>query len=400
MSGEVDALMSAAMQAHQAGNLVAAEEGYRRVAQRYPAHSNALMYLGVLRFNKGDSASGEQMLRAAVRSDSGNAQAWTHLGNLLLNKPDLEGARAAFTAATEASAATALTWLNLGGCLWRMDEAGGAEAALRRALSLDPRYEVAFSILTLLLNRQGRVAEAAEVYRQWHAHHPANPLAKHMLAATTGVEAPARAAPDYIRHHFDRIALDFDQHLGALGYRGPDLILEQLRARLAPEAKLDVLDAGCGTGLCGPLLRPVARHLSGVDLSPGMIAKARERGVYDELVVAEICEFMRGRQQSFDAVACIETLNYFGDLDEPLRAARACLRTGGLLALTVESLDVERPYRLEPHGRYLHSFAYLQQSLSDAGFVDPVIRTEVLRRERGTDAMGHVCVARAAPLTS
>ena len=38
---------------------------------------------------------------------------------------------------------------------------------------------------------------------------------------------------------------------------------------------LDVLDLGCGTGLCGPLLRPYARALAGVDLSPQMLERMR-----------------------------------------------------------------------------------------------------------------------------
>ena len=38
-----------------------------------------------------------------------------------------------------------------------------------------------------------------------------------------------------------------------------------------------MLDAGCGTGLCGPLIAPHARRLVGVDLSGQMLAHARER---------------------------------------------------------------------------------------------------------------------------
>ncbi|HEY6133044.1 MAG TPA: hypothetical protein VIW70_03610 [Rubrivivax sp.] len=34
------------------------------------------------------------------------------------------------------------------------------------------------------------------------------------------------------------------------------------------------LHLGCGTGLCGPLLRPLARHLTGIDLSAAFTAEA------------------------------------------------------------------------------------------------------------------------------
>ena len=62
-----------------------------------------------------------------------------------------------------------------------------------------------------------------------------------------------------------------------------------------PSKSLDVLDAGCGTGLCGPLVAPYARRLSGVDLSAGMLARAKEKNVYDALVQGELTEYLRGQ---------------------------------------------------------------------------------------------------------
>ena len=52
--------------------------------------------------------------------------------------------------------------------------------------------------------------------------------------------------------------------------------------------RLDVLDAGCGTGLCGALVAPFARRLLGVDLSEGMLAHAMEKSVYHELFKAKL----------------------------------------------------------------------------------------------------------------
>ena len=55
----------------------------------------------------------------------------------------------------------------------------------------------------------------------------------------------------------------------------PELIAGTIAAAAGPGWRGDVLDIGCGTGLCGPLLRPIAVSLCGVDLSAGMIEKAR-----------------------------------------------------------------------------------------------------------------------------
>jgi predicted TPR repeat methyltransferase len=306
-----------------------------------------------------------------------------HLGNLLLLQSDLDGAREAFAAATQISPQLALAWLNLGACLWRLSRKAEAVNALRTASKLDPSLEVAYRLPASLLNELGRFEEATEVYREWHAHHPGNPFAAYMLAATSGIDVPARASPDYIRYHFDRLAPDFDQNLQRVGYCGPQVVVEYLQARIGLEARLDVLDAGCGTGLGGPLLRPLARRLVGVDLSGRMIEKARARTSYDELAVQEISEFMRARPRSFDLVVCIDTFIYFGELQEPLSAAKQCLRPGGLMAFTAEKLEESGAHRLDSSGRYRHSADYIQTAVAVAGFKLLRLETHALRRERG-----------------
>ena len=268
---------------------------------------------------------------------------------------------------------------------------------MREALRADPEYDVAYGSLALLLGKQGRLADAAEVYRAWYTSDPENYLAKHMLAATSSVDVPARAAPEYVRHMFDLLASDFDRHLSELGYRGPALVADRLRARHAADFRPDILDAGCGTGLAGPLLRPFANRIVGVDLSPGMIEKARARGTYDELVVHDISEFMRSRSNAFDAVICVDTFIYFGAIDEPLRTARACLRTDGLIAFTTECLDDVAPYRLEAHGRYSHSQSYILQTASQAGFAVISVETVALRCEDGKDVLGYLVLGQALP---
>ena len=54
------------------------------------------------------------------------------------------------------------------------------------------------------------------------------------------------------------------------------------------------LDLGCGTGLSGAAFKDRAGHLTGIDLSPAMIEKARSRGIYDSLAVADIERAMAG----------------------------------------------------------------------------------------------------------
>ena len=85
---------------------------------------------------------------------------------------------------------------------------------------------------------------------------------------------------------------------------------------LEPLKRLDVLDAGCGTGLCGPLVAPYARRLVGVDLSEGMLVHAKEKNVYHALMKAELTDYLHDNSEAFDLIVSADTLVYFGDLRE------------------------------------------------------------------------------------
>lgn len=389
--------LETAIKAHKAGALADAEAAYRRVLRGQPDNPDALNFLGMLRCQAGDPTEAAGLLRRSVEANPANPHAWLNLGNVLLVLGKPEEARTAFTRATELAPDLAMAWFNLGVCLGRCKRPLEAASALHRALKIEPGYIPAYESLALVLHRLGNYAEAAEVYREWLAREPDNPMARHMLAATSGAEAPARAADEYVRNLFDDFAESFDENLTSLQYRAPQLVAQRLGRESLGDA-LEVLDAGCGTGLCGPLLRPLARRLVGVDLSAGMVEKARSRGGYDELVVAELCAFMGSRPGAFDAVVSADTLVYFGALEEAFRAARGCLRRGGALAFTLESRDAapgEPPYRLETHGRYSHCEGYVRQTAEEAGLREVSIERGVLRRERGSEVMGLIVLARA-----
>ena len=107
-------------------------------------------------------------------------------------------------------------------------------------------------------------------------------------------DAPGALPQAYVARLFDDYAPRFDKHLiKNLGYRAPALIADALSA-IAPGRRFaSALDLGCGTGLMGEALRERVDHLTGVDLSAAMIAKARERGIYDRLAVGDAAAMLR-----------------------------------------------------------------------------------------------------------
>ena len=270
---------------------------------------------------------------------------------------------------------------------------------LRQTVAVAPSFAAAFKRLATALTVLGRTGEAAQVWQQWLENDPENPVPRHMLAAATGQAVPARAGDDFVRTTFDQFAEDFDEQLRRLEYRAPALIEEALRREgIAPVGKLDVLDVGCGTGWCGPFLRTYARRLVGVDLSPGMLEKARARTVYDELLAAELTRFLETVPAGFDLLVSADTLVYLGDLQQAFRVAARALRPAGWFFFTLERAQDEAAgdgFTLHALGRYSHTEAYVRSALIEAGLEVIGIARADLRKEAGTPVPGLIVTARS-----
>lgn len=284
-------------------------------------------------------------------------------------------------------------YFNRGNALFESDTQA-ALGCFRRTLELNPDFLHAYERLGALLTQLGETAEAVIVYRNWLARAPADPIAQHLYAAASCEQVPSRASDQYVSRHFDEFADTFDATLESLGYAAPRLLFDALMRRTGSRKGLSILDAGCGTGLCGLLLREVAGTLAGVDLSAQMLAKAAARNLYDELHRDELCAFMASRPQAFDAVICADTLVYFGALEDAAAAAYRCLRPLGIFAFTVEALTAEsESFRIRGHGRYAHSRQYLEDTLGASGFSSVDCQPVLLRKEAGKDVAGYLVSA-------
>jgi len=208
-------------------------------------------------------------------------------------------------------------------------------------------------------------------------------------------QAPSAPPREYVARLFDSYAGYFDEHLvGGLNYQAPQLLHEAVTAA-APAQPMDILDLGCGTGLCGMLFRPMARRLIGVDLSPGMLEKSRQRGVYDELIEDDAASALRNRPRSADLILAADVFIYVGALDNVFAAAAQALRPGGLLAFTIESLD-SGDYVLRRTRRYAQSIAYVRRLAQGCRFTEVSMRPVVLRKDLGQPVEGLAIVLRAA----
>jgi SAM-dependent methyltransferase len=110
-----------------------------------------------------------------------------------------------------------------------------------------------------------------------------------------------------------------------------------------PGAAARALDAGCGTGFQTTLLAELGWQAHGLDLSPGLLAVARQSLPRIPLVHGDI-EALPYAASTFDAIACCgSTLSFAHDAGQALRELGRVLRPGGRLVLECEhkwSLDL------------------------------------------------------------
>ncbi|MEZ5563493.1 MAG: tetratricopeptide repeat protein [Gammaproteobacteria bacterium] len=327
------------------------------------------------------------------------AEILNNRGVALRNLGRRDEAVGAFRAALTGQADSAEIHANLGATLQEMGQLETAEHHFRQALA-GRQTALNYQKLAGVLYERRKFPEALEIYQQWLAFEPDNPIPRHMAAAGSDT-APERAGDQYVAELFDSFAEAFETTLLGLGYQTPQLLTTMIRtARSTDTTPLRILDAGCGTGLAAPLLKPLASRLVGVDLSSGMVDKARVRKLYDELVVGELCAFMASRPSTFDLIIVADTLVYFGDLREAFATAHRALAAGGMLAFTVESRpddDNGPDYQLELHGRYSHHPDYVSRLLAAGGYTPCAVEAVVLRRELNADVAGIAVVARRNP---
>ena len=251
----------------------------------------------------------------------------------------------------------------------------GAIDVLRQAVEQAPNFASAWFALGDLREASSDHSGAREAFRRAHAADPDDRHGAGLRLARLDARVPDTMPLVYVRALFDQYAPRFDAALEGLSYRAPALLLAAITDHCVRRGRQlrfgTVLDLGCGTGLAGAAIRPACDWLVGVDLSPAMIAKARQKGLYDRLETAEIGAFMAAELDAaprYHLILATDVLPYVGDLAPIMTQAASLLYAGALFGFTVETHAGEG-IALGEKLRYAHSEANVREAVVAAGLV-------------------------------
>ena len=339
--------------------------------------------------------------REALALNPSNAKALSALAHTFTQMAEYSQAEHHYMEALKIDPLDFETRINLGLAL--VDQGKIAKAfeqaeILSRAEAVAEFPHKAFGIL---LARVGCPDGAKLCFEKHLSCHPRDRDEIAMLLAAVGGALPTRATDEQISRLYGPRAHGWDEGAGGTsGYQGHQLIAAAL-VRLDAHRADTVVDAGCGTGLVGELVRPHVRYLIGVDMSEPMLAQARQKNVYDKLHCGDLIEYLKRHERICDVITSAATLIHFGKLDSIFEAVSRSLRPAGLFIFTVfpndenpDAVEVATLTGLAQGGCFRHGADYIARTAAEHGFAVELLSREVHEYTRNAPVSGLVVALR------
>jgi len=379
------------------GDAKAAADSFRKAQEINPRDADYALNLGLALARLEDRAGALSAYQMALHLSPDFAPAHNCLGILHKEMGRLGDAIASYRHAIQAAPGFADAHFNLGNALeeaGRMDE---AVSAYREAVALRPGFAKAHNNLGNVYYALGQRELALTAYREAARLDPGLQTARHMVNSLGGGSSDAAPA-GYVKSLFDKAAGEFEERLvGELKYRSPTELRALLADSIEPGRRFrNALDLGCGTGLAAEAFGPLAGRLSGVDISPRMVERARAKNLYDALAVADLMEYLAASGETFDLVLATDVLVYFGNLRPLFQAVQTRAAEGAFFLFSLEAGEAE-DFALRTTGRYAHARAYIHRLAGEAGFCVTRDEDTVIRMENSQPIPGINFILQKAP---
>ncbi len=374
---------------------------YKQIEQYSPQDFINLLNLSNVYFEQNNFAQSQQYAEFALEHHQNDVTALSLLGNSLMEQEKYDSALTVFETLLEHKPNDCWT-LNSMSQIWQK------KADFQKA------FDYAFSAVihscgddAQQLNLGYFLYETAiekgydtikEMVALWKQKYGELPQVSYMINALENNNKIEVAEQSYLENVFDNFAVGFEQVLSGLEYAAPQYISQYIQEFYSTLGwkKLHILDAGCGTGLCGVLLKKYAtwRGLHGVDISQGMLAEARKKNLYTKLYQQELCEFLFDHKKQYDLITAADVLTYFGNLENVIKGFAYALKKHGRIIFTItQNSTTDSDWFLHSSGRFTHTLDYIKLILKKHNFILEKSELKQLRLENDSPVMGYVISA-------
>ena len=143
---------------------------------------------------------------------------------------------------------------------------------------------------------------------------------------------------DYVglsRVHFDEQAKDYDDKDTVYYSKYPKISCKDVADRLKKMDYQNLLDVGCGTGYLIELLQKERKaDYYGLDLSPAMLWKARQKFKDTVFLTEGESDHLPYEDNMFDVVTCIQSFHHYPYPGKAMKEAYRVLKPGGFYILS------------------------------------------------------------------
>lgn len=408
---------------------------FKQANQFRPNTVNILYNLSVAHLNCEEFGAALHFLEKTVELDPKNYNA-RHLYAVLLYKTgNPQKAELQFIEALKLNQNDPESWFNFAVFCLEFNDLVQAEKYFKNVLNCQPNHLEALNNLIAIYQHQNKNLQAFNTLQKLVKYYPDNktalmqaiicayslgnqknqaiklcqqgldyfkndPSLEFLMDKLQGNKNIQTIPAEYVESLFTSYSNYYDkQMLDTLDYQVHNFISEGLEKyfKETPNNQWNILDLGCGTGICGEAIKPFAKSLTGIDISEGMLKQAEQKKIYTQLITNTIENYLSKTEQLFDLIVAADVFVYLGDLSEIFTQIYSRLNTNGRFIFSIEceyesdSKSEEENYKLNAQMRFQYNPDYIANLINKTNFELVFTEEQIcLRKNNNNQVIGNV----------
>ena len=347
------------------GRLQEAHASYKQAVTINSDYANAHNNLGVILQKLGKFQEAQASYRQAVTINPDYAIAHNNLGVILQKLGKFQEAQASYRQAVTINPDYAIAHNNLGNSLKELGKYQAAESSYKQAITINPDYSEAYYNLGVLYLDMARnfkelkqINEAVKYFKEALKVHPEDSFGATLELVRLGHKnMPDKTPLNYMQGFYKIKSKSYELNEDKK-YNGHLLIKNAFKATYNKQDKLDILDLGCGSGSLAGFLRPYAKNLYGVDLSPDMLHIAEKTQLYDSLHQDDLLKYLSKITIQYDKVLAAAVMVHFSKLENVFSLVSDRLKIKGEFIFSIFE-GTQKDIELNSSFFYEHSSDYI-----------------------------------------